>query len=206
VLPRNGIFEPRRLGALSDVYAAIAVIQLETVHRRFAGGSGLGGLDALAAAMEAGLAAGELPPGTRALFDEVQRRLGTTPSHTGAKDAELERLFGHMQALRAKTVEQGCTEQEALAAAEKVAELLDRYGLSLSELDLQQQACEGVSVDTERQRVGPVDDCVPAIGAFFDCRVGVSKTWGSLLVSIRVERWLIRNFGAGSAQGARVSH
>jgi len=161
------------LGALSDAYAAIALVQMETVHRRFAAGSGLGGLDALAAAMEAGIAAGELPPGTRALFDEARRRLGTAPSHTGAGDAELDRLIGRIQALRAKTVEQGCTEQEALAAAEKVAELLDRYGLSLSELDLQQQACEGVSVDTDRKRVGPVDDCVPAIAAFFDCRV-----WG----------------------------
>ncbi len=164
------------LGALSDAYCAIALIQMETVHRRFAAGSGLGGLDAVAAAMEAGIAAGELPPGTRALFDEVRRRLGTAPSHTGAKDAELDRLIGRIQALRAKTVEQGCTEQEALAAAEKVAELLDRYGLSLSELDLQQQACEGVSVDTERKRVGPVDDCVPAIAAFFDCRVWGEKS------------------------------
>jgi len=101
---------------------------------------------------------------------------GSSPAaspKTGAKDAQLDKLIGRIQALRAKTVEQGCTEQEALAAAAKVAELLDRYGLSLSEIDLQQQACEGVSVDTERKRVGPVDDCVPAIAAFFDCRV-----WG----------------------------
>jgi len=164
------------LGALSDTYAAIALIQMETVHRRFTAGSGLGGLDAVAAAIEAGIAAGELPPGTRSLFGEVRRRLGTAPSAGGAKDAELDRLIGRIQALRAKTVEQGCTEQEALAAAEKVAELLDRYGLSLSELDLQQQACEGVSVDTERKRVGPVDDCVPGIAAFFDCRVWGEKT------------------------------
>jgi hypothetical protein len=50
---------------------------------------------------------------------------------------------------------------------------LDRYGLSLSELDLQRQACEGGAVETARKRAGPVDDCVPAIAAFFDCRV-----WG----------------------------
>ena len=60
-------------------------------------------------------------------------------------------------------MEQGCTEQEALAAAEKVAELLDRYGLSLSELDFKEQACEGASIETERRRAGPVDDCVPAV-------------------------------------------
>ena len=161
------------LGALSDAYAAIALIQLETVHRRAAAGSGTVALDTVAAAVQAAAAAGELPPGARAVFDELRRRLGTASTGHSAKDAELERLIGRIRALRAKTVEQGCTEQEALAAAEKVASLLDRYGLTLSELDLQRQACEGASVETGRRRVGPVDDCVPAVAAFFDCR-----TWG----------------------------
>ena len=124
--------------------------------------------------MDAAITAGEVPPGTREVFAESRGRLGTAPS--GAKDAELDRLIGRIQALRAKTVEQGCTEQEALAAAAKAAELLDRYGLSLSELDLRRQACEGASVETERRRTGPVDDCVPAIAAFFDCRVWGEKS------------------------------
>jgi len=162
-----------RLHPLSGAYAEIVGVQLETLHRRQAAGSGTLGLDAVAAAVEAEIAAGELPPEAREVFAHARRRLGAASAQTGAKDAELDKLIGRIQALRAKTVEQGCTEQEALAAAAKVAELLDRYGLSLSELDLQQQACEGVSVDTERKRVGPVDDCVPAIAAFFDCRV-----WG----------------------------
>ena len=161
------------LAALSEAYAAIAQVQMEAVHRRAAAGSGALRLDTIAAALEAEIAAGDLPRAARSVFDEVRRQVGAAPSAAGAKDAELDRLIGRIQALRAKTVEQGCTEQEALAAAEKVAELLDRYGLSLSELDLQRQACEGVSVDTERKRVGPVDDCVPAVAAFFDCRV-----WG----------------------------
>ncbi|MBV8869700.1 MAG: DUF2786 domain-containing protein [Acetobacteraceae bacterium] len=84
-----------------------------------------------------------MPEAARTVFSELRGRLGAAPSGAGAKDAELDRLIGRIQALRAKTVEQGCTEQEALAAAEKVAELLDRYGLSLSELDLKRQACEG---------------------------------------------------------------
>ncbi len=164
------------LGALSDAYAAIALVQLETLHRRAAAGSGMTGVDTVQAALEAEIAAGELPPGARGVFDAVRRRLGTAPSVAGAKDNELDRLIGRIQALRAKTVEQGCTEQEALAAAEKVAELLDRYGLSLSELDLKRQACEGMVVETGRRRVGPVDDCVPAVAAFFDCRAWGEKS------------------------------
>ncbi len=161
------------LAALSEAYAAIVLVQLETVRRRAVAGSGTMGLDAVAAALEAAIIAGDLPRAARSVFDQVQRQLGTAPSAPGGRNAELDRLIGRIQGLRAKTVEQGCTEQEALAAAEKVAELLDRYGLSLSELDLQQQACEGTSVETGRRRVGPVDNCVPAIAAFFDCR-----TWG----------------------------
>ena len=159
--------------ALSDAYAEIVRLQLETVHRRHAAGSGGFGLDAVAAALEAEIQRGGLPPGARAVFDDARRRLGSSASKPGAQDAELERLIGRIQGLRAKTVEQGCTEQEALAAAAKVAELLDRYGLSLSELDLQRQACDGAAVETSRKRVGPVDDCVPAVAAFFDCRA-----WG----------------------------
>jgi uncharacterized protein (DUF1501 family) len=135
----------------------MALLELETLHRRALAGSGAVGLETVAAALESAMAAGEIPPGTRAVFVELRSRLGIASAGPAAKDAELERLIGRIQALRAKTVQQGCTEQEALAAAEKVAELLDRYGLSLSELDLKQQACEGASIETERRRAGPVD-------------------------------------------------
>ena len=45
--------------------------------------------------------------------------------------ATFDRLKTRIQGLRAKTTENGCTEAEALSAAAKVAELLDRYDLSL---------------------------------------------------------------------------
>jgi hypothetical protein len=82
----------------------------------------------------------------------ASRRAG---ADKGPGDAELARVLQRIQALRAKTVEQGCTEQEALASAKKVAELLDRYGLSLGEVEMRDQACEGVGVDTGRQRRAP---------------------------------------------------
>ena len=144
-------------------------------------GSGAIGLDTVKAALGAGIAAGDLPRDARGVFDEARRRRGTEPAVAGDEDDELDRLIGRIQALRAKTVEQGCTEAEALAAAEKVAELLDRYGLSLSELDLKRQACEGLSVETGRRRVGPMDDWVAAMAAFFDCRAwGENSASGTL--------------------------
>lgn len=165
------------LAALSEAYAAIAQIQLETLQRRASAGSGTLRLETVVAAVDAGIAAGDLSPATRDILAALQRRLGSgasgSPGHGNGANVELDKLIGRIQALRAKTVEQGCTEQEALAAAAKVAELLDRYGLSLSELDLRGQTCEGSAVETERKRAGPIDDCVPAVAAFFDCRV-----WG----------------------------
>ena len=40
---------------------------------------------------------------------------------------DLDKLINRLQALRAKTIANGCTEEEALSAAAKVAELLDRH-------------------------------------------------------------------------------
>jgi hypothetical protein len=57
-----------------------------------------------------------------------------------------------------------------------VAELLDRYGLELGEVELGQQQCEGFGVGTGRRRFAPIDACIPSIGLFCDCRVWSEKT------------------------------
>lgn len=44
-----------------------------------------------------------------------------------------------IRALRAKTVENGCTEAEALAAAELLADLLAKYNITLDEAELREQ-------------------------------------------------------------------
>jgi hypothetical protein len=159
-----------RRDGLAAAYRRIAAIMMETIARRAANGSARVSLDAIAQELNGRIARGDMPPETRGLFDTLRAQIprggGTTRG-----DADLDKLVQRIQALRAKTVEQGCTEQEALAAAEKVAELLDRYGLSLSELDLRKQACEGIGVETGRKRRGPIDDCMTTIAAFFDCRV-----------------------------------
>ena len=154
-------------GALSDGYVAILTLQLETVRRRAAAGSGTMRLDTMSASVEAEISADNLPARARTILDEARRRMGAA---TAGRDAAVDRLIGRIQALRSKTVAQGCTEQEALAAASKVAELLDRHGLGLGELDGRRDACEGAAVETGRKRASALDQCVPPIGSFFDCR------------------------------------
>lgn len=84
---------------------------------------------------------------------------------------ELDRLKGRIAALRAKTVENGCTENEALAAAAKSAELMDRHDLSLSDVDLGRSACEQLTYRTTRKKRMPIEDCIGAVADFCDCRV-----------------------------------
>jgi len=171
--------------ALAEAFSRIGFIMMETLDRRAAAGSGgeEQSLEFITAEIDRAVAEQRLPPETRALFEALRLRLlGTRrasdkrPADKGAAEVELARVLQRIQALRAKTVEQGCTEQEALASAKKVAELLDRYGLSLGEVEMRDQTCGGVGVDTGRRRRTPLDDCVPAIGLFCDCKVWIETT------------------------------
>ena len=87
----------------------------------------------------------------------------------------LDKLKVRIQALRAKTIDNGCTEDEALSAAAKVAELLDRYDLSLTDIELRAAPCERRTYETYRKKRIPLDDCIGAIAHFCDCRVWREK-------------------------------
>ncbi|MDB5653580.1 MAG: hypothetical protein JWQ94_1193 [Tardiphaga sp.] len=87
----------------------------------------------------------------------------------------LDKLRTRIQALRSKTIDNGCTEDEALSAAAKVAELLDRYDLSLTDVEIREAACERRSFETYRKKRIPLDDCIGAIAQFCDCRVWREK-------------------------------
>jgi hypothetical protein len=89
--------------------------------------------------------------------------------------AALDKLKVRIQALRAKTIDNGCTEDEALSAAAKVAELLDRYDLSLTDIELRAAPCERRSYETHRKKRIPLDDCIGAIAQFCDTRVWREK-------------------------------
>jgi len=89
--------------------------------------------------------------------------------------ADLDKLKARLQGLRAKTIANGCTEAEALAAAAKLAELLDRYDLSLTDLELREEACVQAAAETNRKQRQPISACVPAIAEFCDCKVWREK-------------------------------
>ncbi len=88
---------------------------------------------------------------------------------------DLDKLKVRLQALRAKTIANGCTEEEALTAAAKVAELLDRHDLSISDLEIREEQCEQIAIATNRKQRQPISACIPAIADFCDCKVWREK-------------------------------
>jgi len=87
----------------------------------------------------------------------------------------LDKLKLRIQALRAKTQDNGCTEAEAMMAAAKVAELLDRHDLSLTDVELRETPCEPRVYETRRKKRIPLDYCISPIANFCDCKVWREK-------------------------------
>jgi hypothetical protein len=88
-----------------------------------------------------------------------------------SQNAELARVKARIKALTEKTVANGCTEAEAMAAAEMVGRLLERYALTMDEIDVREARCVQVEVPIGGRRRRPIDACVPAIARFCDCKV-----------------------------------
>src|SRR5947208_16015947 len=81
--------------------------------------------------------------------------------------AALDKLKTRIQALRAKTIDNGCTEAEVLSAAAKVAQLLDRYDLSLTDVEIREAPCERLEYETRPKKRIPLDDCKSTVANFY---------------------------------------
>lgn len=66
-----------------------------------------------------------------------------SPSREGTLNqiTKRERVKGRIRALVERTTSNGCTEAEALAAAEMAGRLLERYALTMEEVDLRAEPC-----------------------------------------------------------------
>ncbi|NBC34180.1 MAG: DUF2786 domain-containing protein [Alphaproteobacteria bacterium] len=161
-------------GPRAPALERMAAVQLDALHRRQVLGLS-GGVDVLGTIGDTLAQASS----SRAMdiFRRLSRSLGSSDEgrEAGGPDVDLVAVLERIRALQAKTVEQGCTEAEAMAAAEKVSELLQRYELSLDAVSLRNQRCRGRSFATGRKQSSPLDDCLPAIAAFCDCRAWVQE-------------------------------
>jgi hypothetical protein len=88
---------------------------------------------------------------------------------------ELSRVKARIKTLAEKTVSNGCTEAEALAAADMVGRLLERYALSMEEIDVREEHCVQLEVPIGGKQRRPIDGCVTAIARFCDCKVWIAR-------------------------------
>ena len=90
------------------------------------------------------------------------------------QSTELARVKVRIKALTEKTVANGCTEAEAMSAADMGGRLLERYALSMDEIEVRTAKCVQVEVDLGSRRRRPIDGAIPAIARFCDCKVWLS--------------------------------
>ena len=93
-----------------------------------------------------------------------------------SQTTELARVKARIKALAEKTVANGCTEAEAMAAVELVGRLLERYALSIDEIEVRETRCVQLEIPIGGRRRRPIDGCVPAIAQFCDCKVWLART------------------------------
>lgn len=87
---------------------------------------------------------------------------------------ERNRVISLIRKLCARTVDRGCTESEALEAANRVGRLLAVYNLTIDQVYLDSQQCVEKRIQTTLNRSG-IDGCVVAIAQFCDCKVWREK-------------------------------
>jgi hypothetical protein len=86
-----------------------------------------------------------------------------------------EAAIARVVALRTKTIANGCTESEAMAAAAKAGELMDRYSLTMSDLDIREEKCRQGEATAKQH---DVEMCASTIARFCGCKVWRNLTKG----------------------------
>ena len=106
---------------------------------------------------------------TETAWARLQRLRAQVGGRAAAPDPDLDRVIARIKALQAKTQAAGCTEAEAMAAAEKAEELLRRYDIDQAPA-IAESACVLARIPTDRKRRDGLDACGPAIATFTACR------------------------------------
>jgi hypothetical protein len=92
---------------------------------------------------------------------------------------EREAAMRRIKALMAKTTQNGCSESEAISAAEAVSRLLNKYELNLTDIELKDSKTAHETIDTRLKTTIPMDNVVVAIAKLLDCKVWVVSGEGS---------------------------
>jgi len=84
---------------------------------------------------------------------------------------EIDKVIEKVRKLCNMTVDNGCTEGEAIAAAEKISELMKVYNLSLDRVFLDSHKCITKTINITGQNRDFMNVCCLAIARMCDCKV-----------------------------------
>jgi hypothetical protein len=93
---------------------------------------------------------------------------------------EIQQVISNIRALCRKTTNNGCTEAEAMSAANKIGELMQVYNLTMDRVFLGESKCIADIIQTKRGHKHPIDSCITGIGRFCDCICWFSKPRGQI--------------------------
>ena len=120
--------------------------------------------------------------------------------------SERREIAAKVRALLAKTVDKGCTEQEAVAAAAKANELMDRYQVDLSETELEEEGlARGRAEGPERRKLNVQDLIGWGIADYCEVKAwkthsGDYKRWRFVFFGLRSDvefaNWLLKGLEA----------
>lgn len=85
--------------------------------------------------------------------------------------SDREAIRKKLQALLAKTTDRGATEEEALLATKKLSELLEKYNMTMSEVDIEQSEYDEIAVDVGKNKAHMASKLAPALGELTSTKV-----------------------------------
>jgi hypothetical protein len=92
-----------------------------------------------------------------------------------------ESIIRKINLLKEKTTTNGCSESEAMTAAEMISRLLQEYDLSMTEVEVKSQEFVNEQIDISGKVKKPIHDVSSSIAYFTDTKVYFSKRMGNFI-------------------------
>lgn len=103
--------------------------------------------------------------------------------------SELAKVKAKIIALSRKTLDNGCSEFEAMSAMAKMGELLSQYNLTMEECDVRESKCLTVEIPVPALRRTPIDNCVTSLAKLFYGRCWFSNGYKSWRGNVEVAKY-----------------
>ncbi|MEN8742861.1 MAG: hypothetical protein ABF308_24210, partial [Phaeobacter gallaeciensis] len=128
------------------------------------------------------VAKGDIPRKGIAIIEDITNAIAQSgQTKRSSSNPEVAKVIARIEALEMRTTDRGFNEQEAYLAAQKLADLLDKYSAEIEEKSIVEYPTEAVLIETGRKRLAPVYYTMHAVAVFCDCKHWLQKGHDELL-------------------------